>query len=75
MELHQQRAGEGGLRRGDVVRGINEEPTLSLKTFSDKYNDLTTAGTEKVLLTVGRFGSTKFVLIKIKDHDTEDENR
>jgi len=66
-------ADEGGLRSGDVIRGINEEPTLYFNDFVNKYNELVAAGAEKVLLTVKRFGSTKFVLIKITKNDKDAE--
>jgi serine protease Do len=68
-------AAEGGLRRGDVIRGINEEPTLSFKVFSDKYNTMAADGVKKVLLTVKRMGSTKFVLIKADNEETTETDK
>jgi serine protease Do len=66
---------EGGLRRGDVIRGINEEPVLTFEEFLLKYEELTEAKAEKILLTVKRFGSTKFILFKVDNHDdSEDVN-
>nr|MBN2278190.1 trypsin-like peptidase domain-containing protein [candidate division Zixibacteria bacterium] len=68
-------AEEAGLRSGDVIRGINEEPTLQFSVFVDNYNELVSAEAKKVLLTVKHFGSIKFVLIKV-DHQSkaEEEN-
>jgi serine protease Do len=57
-------AAEGGLRPGDVIRGISEEPTLTFTEFFNKYSELTAAEAEKVLLTVKRSGSTRFILMK-----------
>lgn len=68
-------AAEGGLRRGDVIRGINEEPTLSFEIFSDKYTELSVAGEEKILLTVKRQGSTKFVLVKADNEEPADNGK
>jgi len=66
-------ASEAGLRRGDVIRGLNEIPTLSFQAFVDNYNSLTETEAEKTLLTVKRSGSTKFVLIKVKNHKAAEE--
>ncbi len=68
-------AAEGGLRRGDVIRGINEEPTLSFEVFSDKYTKLSGAGEAKVLLTVKRMGSTKFILVKADNDEATDNGK
>lgn len=68
-------AAEGGLRRGDVIRGINEEPTLSFQDFYDLYSELIAADSERALLTVRRFGSTKFVLVKADSYKVAEENK
>jgi len=57
-------ASEAGLRSGDVIKGLNEEPTPAFQDFLTKYDKLAADDSEKVLLTVKRFGSTKFMLIK-----------
>jgi len=64
---------DAGLNRGDIIRGINEIPTLTFEDFSDQYNKSTEANIKKVLLTVRRSGSTKYVLMKIKNGTTIDE--
>ena len=58
-------AGEGGLHPGDVIKGINEKPINTFREFSDRYIELTTSGAERILFTVKRFGSTKFILIRV----------
>lgn len=63
-------AAEGGLRRGDVIREVNEIPTPVYDDFYGKYNELVAVSTDKVLLTVKRFGNVKYVLLKI-NKDTE----
>ncbi len=67
-------AAEGGLIRGDIIRGINEEPTLNFEDFSNKYNQLADEKADKILLTVWRSGSTKFVLFKVSNHKAMEES-
>ncbi|UCD95109.1 MAG: PDZ domain-containing protein [Candidatus Zixiibacteriota bacterium] len=66
-------AAEGGLRRGDVIRGVNEKTILAFQEFRDTYTELTEAGAQRILLTVKRFGSTKFILIKVNSHTPAEE--
>ncbi len=66
---------EGGLRRGDVIRDINEIPTPRFKDFYDKYNELIAIPADKVLLTVKRFGNVKYVLLKITKETDQTEER
>ncbi|MEW5924646.1 MAG: trypsin-like peptidase domain-containing protein [Candidatus Zixiibacteriota bacterium] len=68
-------AAEAGLLRGDVIQGLNEKPTLTFQEFFDVYNEMVESGVEKVLLTVKRSESTKFVLIKVNNHKTAEENK
>lgn len=68
-------AAEGGLLSGDVIQGLNEKPTLTFQEFFDTYNEMVESGIEKVLLTVKRSESTKFVLIKVNNHKTAEENK
>jgi serine protease Do len=58
-------AAEGNLRRGDVIREVNEIPTPNFQDFYDKYTELTAAKIEKVLLTVKQSGNTRYVLLKV----------
>lgn len=58
-------AAEGGLRRGDVIREVNEIRTPVFDDFYSKYNELVAVPADKVLLTVKRFGNVKYVLLKI----------
>jgi len=69
-------AAEAGLRRADVIKAVNEEEITSFGDFYNKYNELVEENGEKVLLTVSRFGSTRYILIKIdnkQDADKENE--
>ncbi|PKK84243.1 MAG: peptidase S1 [candidate division Zixibacteria bacterium HGW-Zixibacteria-1] len=68
-------AADAGLLRGDIIQGLNEQPTLTFEKFFKTYNEVIVAGLEKVLLTVKRSGSTKFVLIKVNNHKTAEENK
>jgi serine protease Do len=68
-------AADAGLRSGDVIRGINEIPTLSFNDFYTRYNELFEAKAEKVLLTIKRSVSTKFILLKIDNTSGTDENK
>jgi serine protease Do len=65
-------AAEGGLIRGDVIRGVNETATDLFSEFADFYQQLSEAEANKVLLTVKRSGSTKFILLKVNNHQTSD---
>jgi S1-C subfamily serine protease len=58
-------AAEGGLRRGDVIREVNEIPVPLYDDFYNKYNELIAVPADKVLLTVRRFGNVNYVLLKI----------
>lgn len=68
-------AAEAGLRRGDIIRGLNELPTMSFQEFFDTYNQFIETEAEKVLLTVKRAGGTKFVLIKVTNHKADEEDK
>jgi len=68
-------ASEDGLRRGDVIRGLNEITTLYFQDFFDTYTVLAEAEAEKILLTVKRAGSTKFVLIKVDNHKAVEDDK
>jgi serine protease Do len=67
-------AAEAGLHPGDVIRGVNEEPTLTFEEFFDKYTALTEKKEEKILLTVKRAGTTKFLLIKTTGQKTPEND-
>lgn len=57
-------AGDGGLRAGDVIEKINQTDITNLGDFVAQYQGLRVAKAEKILLTVARAGSTRFVLMK-----------
>jgi len=65
-------AGDAGLLAGDVIKGIDEKSTDTFKEFDTRYSELASARAEKVLLTVRRAGSTKFVLLKMDNSGHED---
>jgi len=64
-------AEDADLMPGDVIKGVNEKATDTFRDFYERYTELTSAGATKVLLTVRRSGSTKFVLIKIESPGPE----
>ena len=64
-------AEDADLMPGDVIKGVNEKATDIFRDFYERYTELTSAGATKVLLTVRRSGSTKFVLIKIESPGPE----
>jgi len=65
-------AAEGGLRRGDVIREVNEEDVFLFQDFYEKYNKLTAERIERILLTVRRANNTKYILLKV-DYDKADQ--
>jgi serine protease Do len=67
-------AADGGLRRGDVIRGVNEETIMTFQEFHNTYTELTETGAQKILLTVKRLGSTKFILVKVNNHIPSEED-
>ena len=58
-------AGDGRLRRGDIIRQVNEQPVDTFDEFFDRYTELTETKEDKVLLTVKRSGNTKYILLKV----------
>ncbi len=58
-------AEEGGLRRGDVISKVDKDYVNNLSDFVSVYNNFTSLEVDKVLLTVKRGGSTRFVLVKV----------
>jgi serine protease Do len=69
-------ADEGGLRRGDVVTMVDKVTVDDLAGFVVQYNNLAALPAEKVLLTVKRGGTTRFVLVKVdprKGEFTDDQ--
>ncbi len=68
-------AGDGGLLPGDVIKAVDERPVTTYKEFYDQYNALTAASVARVLLTVRRFGSTKFILLKIENEKADDAEK
>ena len=67
-------AADAGLRQGDVIKGVNEDSTLSFEDFYNKYQELSENGTEKVLLTVKRTSTTKFLLLRVEEQTSMDSN-
>jgi serine protease Do len=68
-------AADAGLRSGDVIRGINEIPSYTFDDFYARYNEFIEAKAERVLLTIKRGISTKFILLKIDNKSDADENK
>ena len=65
-------AAEAGLRQGDIVLGIDEEPITGLAEFQEVYDEINEAGRPLVLLDVKRGALTRFALLKLQpdDHGT-----
>ncbi|MCK4632941.1 MAG: PDZ domain-containing protein, partial [candidate division Zixibacteria bacterium] len=61
-------AGEGGLRRADVITTVNRTAISSLGGFITNYQALDLEGEQKILLTVSRNGATRFVFLEIDDY-------
>lgn len=61
----------GGLRRGDVIVKINNVETPQLNPFKLEYENQITDKSEKILLTVRRNSSTRFVLLVNENKDKE----
>lgn len=64
-------AEDGGLRPGDVITKVNSEQLSSLGSFITLYSELTSTGTDGILLTIKRGGAVRFVFVKIDHQDKE----
>lgn len=53
----------GGLRRGDVIKKVNNQPVADLEQLKQVYASLD--GIEKILLTTDRSDNVRFILIKL----------
>lgn len=58
-------ADDGGLRRGDIIRSINQTTLDDLSEFAIRYRELVENETDKVLLTVHRGGGTRLVVLTV----------
>lgn len=66
-------AEEGGLRRGDVIVKINDTTIYAFTEFINLYETWADNETDKLLLTVQRNSSTRFVLLDLtKKKDNQD---
>ncbi len=52
------------LLRGDIISKINNNQIINLTDFTEIYNNLAQGNQDKILLTIKRSGSTRFVVIK-----------
>ncbi|MCX6826966.1 MAG: trypsin-like peptidase domain-containing protein [candidate division Zixibacteria bacterium] len=68
-------AGDAGLVPGDVIKGINEKPVETFREFYDRYNEIANSAADRVLFTVKRYGSTKFILIKMDNSKTTEPGK
>jgi len=57
-------ADTGGMRPRDVIKKINNINLLNLADFIAAYDKIDGDMNEKILLTVDRNGSTRFILLK-----------
>ena len=67
-------AGQGDLRRRDVIVTINREDVTGLDSFMSIYRGYESSAEERVLLTVRRGKATKFVLLKTEDEEGGDSD-
>jgi len=58
-------AGEGGIRRGDIISSINRQTIVGLSDFVGFYNTSITRGEEKVLLSIKRGGATRLAVLNL----------
>jgi serine protease Do len=65
---------EGGLRSGGVIREVNGIAVNSLASLQSQYSELTRLETDRILLTVGRGGSMRFVLLKLDEKNGGDSD-
>ena len=63
-------AADGNLRRGDVIKEVNELSVPNFRDFYDRYMELVGMEAERVLLTVESSGSTRYILLKVDYHKT-----
>jgi S1-C subfamily serine protease len=61
----------GGLRRGDVIKKVDNRPVKDLQGLINFYDSL--KDNEKLLLTVDRRGSIRLVLLKVDLTDESNE--
>jgi serine protease Do len=59
----------GGLRRGDVVVKVNKADIVELADFVKLYNELSSATSDKILLTIKRGGGTRLVFLNIDNKE------
>ncbi len=59
-------AHRGGLRRGVVIEAIEGEAISALSDFEERYQTLSKAGRERVLLQVRRYESQSYVLLQLR---------
>ncbi len=67
-------AAEGGLRGGGVIREVNGIAVENLASLQSQYSELSRLETDRVLLTVGRGGSMRFVLLKLDEEHGGDSD-
>jgi len=60
-------AADGGLPGGAIIKEVNSVPVSGLNDLRAQYEELTRLETSRVLLTVRRGGSTRFVLLKLDE--------
>ena len=58
-------AGLAGLRTGDVIALVNKEDIFGLTDFVQRYDELTKAGVEKILVRIKRSGAIRLAVINI----------
>jgi serine protease Do len=63
---------DGGLRSGDVIRQVNRQPIDDLDHLKQLYEAM--RAEQKILLTVNRGGSLRYVLVKAEQNEEETGN-
>jgi len=67
-------ADEGGLSGGDVITSVNEQSIIGLADFVLLYEELVANQMNRILATVSRGGSVRYVLLKIDKSSEGDSN-
>ena len=66
-------ADEGGLRRGDVVKTINQSEISDLASFGVQYQELVKEEAAKILIAVQRGGGTRLVVLTVSHEEGDQE--
>lgn len=69
--LEDSQAGERGIRSGDVIISLNQQPTSSIKEMNKIIEDLKDNNRESILLLVNRRGDVQFIALSLNPNKKE----